>query len=770
MNFKTTYFLFGLLALMFLALAVSLFLTPPEATRAGYLFPSMHVEGTKLETDAIDRITIERKSPSASTIVAEKDGKNWRIVQPKTMAADKASLESLLFNLRGAKFDAEAKTPSWSSAGLNAPSRIITLEGSKRKFVLTIGEVTEGEDRGYAYAESSERKGQVLTIRKTDIRTALEELPHFRGKELLGDTTDINRLKLALGKKTPLELKRDKGIWSFVSPTAFGEAEPTDVLTILAGLNITHVDEKNSDFVKDGETDLAKYNLDPAQADVLRIEVWHDQSQAAAVVGTSKKEGEKYFAAIDDPTSKTRDIVKVAAGNVDKIVKWLDDPSSLRNKNLVKLQGNPDAVDVTNTFGLLEFRHADPVGDWKLYRGSSPGKVDPLEVRKLIDGLNRKDQVTGFPDPSKRKELGIDRPDAVVVKVWADSLEKPEAGKTERPVFKKDAKPVAELRFGLIQGDSVAVERKWGDVTSLVLVPKELLATVQQRPLDYYDRNVPPFNSGSAEENVIRVEIVRPGESYEVAREKATGPWKIVKPDALKGRTANEEVLRSLLSDLNRIMAKEIVAEKADPMDLAKDYDLEKPPLRVVITQTKDGKEVKQSFDFGKEKPGKGVYAKLGDNPAIYVVDSAVTAATKKDLRDPTVLAFEMDAVSSVTFSGWQKVVGSVLTRKIDRKGTTWETSDKDIKLDTDKVENLIRSLTRLQAEKFVPAGKGLAYTEGSFQVQITLNDKRVLTLKVGAEEGSAAYAESSELKGETVMIRADLFSGPRSAPAYFTK
>jgi hypothetical protein len=75
---------------------------------------------------------------------------------------------------------------------------------------------------------------------------------------------------------------------------------------------------------------------------------------------------------------------------------------------------------VTNTFGLLEFRHADPVGDWKLYRGSSPGKVDPLEVRKLIDGLNRKDQVTGFPDPSKRKELGIDRPDAVVVKVWAD--------------------------------------------------------------------------------------------------------------------------------------------------------------------------------------------------------------------------------------------------------------------------------------------------------------------------------------------------------------
>jgi hypothetical protein len=49
----------------------------------------------------------------------------------------------------------------------------------------------------------------------------------------------------------------------------------------------------------------------------------------------------------------------------------------------------------------------------------------------------------------------------------------------------------------------------------------------------------------------------------------------------------------------------------------------------------KDGKEVKQSFDFGKAKAGQRSVCEPGDNPAIYVVDTAVTAATKKDLRDP---------------------------------------------------------------------------------------------------------------------------------------
>jgi hypothetical protein len=85
-------------------------------------------------------------------------------------------------------------------------------------------------------------------------------------------------------------------------------------------------------------------------------------------------------------------------------------------------------------------------------------------------------------------------------------------------------------------------------------------------------------------------------------------------------------------------------------------------------------------------------------------------------------------------------------------------------------VDNLVRSISRLQAERFVPAAKGTAFAEGGFEIEVTLTDKKVLTLTVGAEEGASAYAVSSELKGEAVMVRADLFSAARAAPAYFSK
>ena len=38
----------------------------------------------------------------------------------------------------------------------------------------------------------------------------------------------------------------------------------------------------------------------------------------------------------------------------------------------------------------------------------------------------------GFPDPGERQKLGLDRADVVVVKVWADSLEKPGEKKDEK--------------------------------------------------------------------------------------------------------------------------------------------------------------------------------------------------------------------------------------------------------------------------------------------------------------------------------------------------
>lgn len=772
MNFKTTYFLFALLGLLVVVLAVTLFLGPTGPGGADHVFPSMHAKATRLDTDKITKVTI--KPAGEAEIVLEKvDEKNWRITAPRAMPADGSAVSSLLFNLREARVDPDSKPTNRKAAGLDTPSRVITMEGDERTFELKLGEVTPGEANAVVYAESSDRKGQLLAIKKPDVRTALEDLAHFRGKDLLGDTMDATGLKLSMGKKQPVELKKDKGSWAYVQPP-YGEADVGTLLTNLGNLTISHTDATTTDFVADAVPvgELGKYHLDAAREDVLRIEVRTKDGTTAALIGVGKKEGDRYFATVDDPKGKTRDVVKVSANSVEPFLKLLNEPGSLRNKNLVKLEGTPDAIDVKNRYGLLEFRKPEMARDWELYRDGKATKVDQNEVRFLIDAINRKDQAT-FPevDAKRRKELGLDGDNVIVVRVWSESLERPDEKMPGKPAFKKDAKPVAELRIGGREGDNVAVERIWGDDKTVVLVPKTLYDAVDKGPRDYIDKSMPAFNPGSAEENVTRVELTRDGTTYVVTREKAAGPWKIEQPANLKGRNANEQVVRDVLADLNRLRAVEIVAEKADEKELA-GWGLEKPPVKVVITVTKDRKDTKHEFAFGKERgAAKGHYAKLSDSPAVYVVEPNVVAGLKKELRDPTVVDFDLDKVQGVTFKGWQKVVGTVTTLTIDRKDRAWVVKDKaGFMLDPDRLERFLSSISKLQAERFATAGKGMDFKDGAFQVEVTLPDKKVITLTVGEEEGGLVYAQSSELKGETVMIKADLFKEVREKPAFFSK
>jgi hypothetical protein len=773
MNFKTTYFLFGLLVLMFVVLGVALFLGPTPPSGAGYVFPSLHASATKIDPNAFTRITIDRKQPAGEQIVLERvgDSNTWRITEPREMLADSMNVTNLLVNLHGAKFDTEAKPVSWRAAGLYTPSRIVTLEAGDRTFTLTIGEVTDGEDRALAFVESSERPGEVLVVRKGDIRSAVENLPHFRAKELLPDATDFDRLKLTQGSKPPLELKKSGSRWAYVTP-AYGEAELGDLLTTLSNVRVAYTDDETNDFVADGEKDLSKYHLDSSKAEVLTIEGQVGNRTLKALIGVSKKEGEKLFATtLATPDAKSFDIVKVSAASVERFTQLVETPGLLRDKNLVHLEGSPDAIDIKNAYGLIEFRRPTIERDWELYRGETRSKVDLTEVRKLIDALNRKDQILSFPDPDKRKELGLDGPNVIEVTVWENSLEPTKADDhtTTKPTLRKDAKPAAVLRIGSRQGDGVAVERIWGDSRTLALAPRELLTIVDQRPLDYFDKSLPAFNPGSAEEGVTRVEITRDGTTYDLNRDK-DGSWKLTQPEKYKNRNANEDVLRSLLGDLNRIRAREIIAEQADDKSLA-EYGLEKPAVRVVVTRKADEKETTHTFDFGKPRGTGAVYARISGSPAVYVVDTSVYAATARDLRDPTVLRFAPGDVASVRFKGWQKILGSASTLTVERKDGSWSVTDKsDFPLDTAKVEELLQSLSRLQAEKFVPVGQGFGFSEGGFEITITLKDKQVLTLLVGAEQGSSVFAQSSELKGETVLIRSQPFTGPRGAPAYFSK
>jgi hypothetical protein len=775
MNFKTTYILFGLLGLMLAVLGYVLYSGPSASPGEGFVFPSMRAKDKELKPDDVDKIVVVRKRSGEPDIVFERvDATTWKIVSPAETPADSRLLVGLVDQIRSAEIEKEGTVPSASKAGLDDPTRIITLHSKARLWALKVGDSTPGKQGAIVYVTSSDRPGKVLAVPKSALESALEGYEYYRAKELLGDNaTDIRAVKFTQGKKPPVELTKDKERWVMSQPP-YGDIEIGQLLELLTNLRVEHKDAKTTDFVKDGVTDLAEYNLD-AGKEVLRIDITRGEgdkkSTKSILVGTSKKVNEKSYYAALDADAKAKDIVKVSADSVAPILKWVEDPGAFRSKNLLALEAfrQPDAIVIKNSFGDLEFFRAEEKDPWQLYRGTSANNVDPLEVRKLVDELNKKGAVVSFLDPKRRKELGLEKPD-VTVRIYAESLEKPDAKKPGKPALKKDAKPAAELRFGLAEGANVAVERVWGNDSTLVMVPMSLLDQVRKGPMAYFDRSIPSFNPGSAEEGVTKVELTRDGQTFVVTRSAPTEPWKIEQPAALKGRTADAQAVRSMLGELNRLTAREIVAEKADAKDLAA-YNLLKPPVKVVVTLTKDGKPVPTTFDFGNEAGARGVYLKVGGKDAVYLVGNETLLPLKKELRDTAVFAFDPSKVTGVTVTGWKSQLGAAESLTFEQKDGTWTAKvPPTYPVDPAKVAAFVADLSRLRLERFVTTGKGLTLAEDALQVEVTLADKTVLELMVGAADGAGYFATSKQHPGDTFVVGKALFEEVRKGKGSFAK
>src|SRR5262249_17245508 len=152
--------------------------------------------------------------------------------------------------------------------------------------------------------------------------------------------------------KTTVALKKDGETWLLTTPDD-GPAEIGTLLTDLVNLKV----EKDTDYVADGVTDIKKIKgLPEALKETLRITVTRSggegegkkagTSSSSLVIGLAKKDKDNYFAFVGD--NKQKDVVRVSAARVAPILNILKDPSTLRNKNLVLLDGfkQPDAIDI----------------------------------------------------------------------------------------------------------------------------------------------------------------------------------------------------------------------------------------------------------------------------------------------------------------------------------------------------------------------------------------------------------------------------------------
>ncbi len=374
----------------------------------------------------------------------------------------------------------------------------------KREVKLNVGDDSPGKDKAVIYVTSSDRK-EVMAVKKTELDSVKKSLAEFRSRDLLSPAAgDIQAFTLSESSKDkvikgPIEMKKGgEERWSYIQPP-YGDAQatgadpaandkaPTNVQSVTSDISNLKV-ESDKDFVADDVTDLGKYHLDPAKDDIVRIEIERVEeiakdaegnkekktAKVALLVGVGKKVDDKsdqYYAYLDDPQHK--DIVKVSAKSVARFILLLDHKDALRDRNLVAL-GNfrkPDALDIKNSYGLLEFRRtSDTQKPWKLWRGDKSYTVDEPSVQALITALTAPNQVESFPEPSMKAQLGLDKPD-VTVTIWADSLpaeekkkdDKKDEKKATKPEPKDKDKPAFTLSFGFRKENSVAVERKRED-------------------------------------------------------------------------------------------------------------------------------------------------------------------------------------------------------------------------------------------------------------------------------------------------------------------
>jgi hypothetical protein len=842
MNFKTTSILFGIFIALLVTFAVALWQNP-EKVHSLTVMREMHDKANPMTDGDVDRIEIDRARPSAEKIVFVKDAqtKQWKITEPHTYRAN-SDVDTLVRQIYDAERDPDAgQLTDLKKAGLEPPAEVITLKKGDREVKLNVGDTSPGSANAVVYVTTSANPKEILAVKKNRLADLFKSINDFRSKDLLSSSpSGIQSVVLSEGKKGPIELKKvgEGDNWVYVRPP-YGKAEyaggfgaavpgkaPNGVQALLADLTKPRV-ENTSDFVADDVKDLAKFHLDK---DVLKIEIDRTDeistneegkkerktSHHVLLVGVSKKvekkkaeekKGEEKKDKEQKPDEEQPDqyyamlegeghVVKVSAKSVEPLRKLLDEPGALRDRNLVDTGGfkRPDAIDVKNGYGLLEFRRGtEPGKEWKLYRdkGETAHAVDSAAVEALVSLLTQKNVVTEFRDADQKKKLGLDNPDAPVVKVWLEGIaaEKEKDKKDAKPKLKEPDKPSVELRFGNLDGGSVAVERKFADEKegTIVLVPNRLLDQVREGPAAYLDRTLPPFAAlGDAAKDVTKVVIERGGTTTEVSREKPDAPWKIVKPEAQKGHTADAFAVENILRDLNGLRAEKLVTEKATEAKLG-EYGLRPPETKVTITLTKDGKPQTFEYDFGKEAAGQnGVYGKQSQGDTVYIVAKAKLEMLGKELQDPKVFSFDPAKVRELRVIGWHEKGRGTGELKVVRKDTgSWTVEQpKGNEVDTDKIRKLLDELSRLRADNFVSHSKdkpatteaqGLTAEKGALQVEVVVEVEKDKTekfdLTVGNLDGDKGYfATSSKLPGDVFDVRKDLFEGPKSKLAYFLK
>ncbi len=323
--------------------------------------------------------------------------------------------------------------------------------------------------------------------------------------------------------------------------------------------------------------------------------------------------------------------------------------------------------------------------DWKLTAPVST-PVERSKATALADDLGRLEAVEYVNDAPKAEDLakaGLDKPQLTV-----------------RIAFSGLAKPAQTLLIGKQREKKPEYFAKLAGGTSIFVVKKDVHDSIDKSSLDYRPTQLWTITP----DDLTELKIEQEQSGYELKRDGFN--WKIVKPfEAVSGPGQVQSIV-------DAIATLKLSGYQAHTLTNPAEYGLDRPRLKIEFTakeKDKAGKEqVKQrTLLLGKAVAGKPeLYAKLGDDSAVFRVPESVLLSTNKsalDLLDRQLLIADSQRIGKIERSG-----GGRMTAIRGDKGWKIQAGAVSFPADEPTIATMLRTWGFLQAEKIAAYGSNV--------------------------------------------------------------
>jgi Domain of unknown function (DUF4340) len=241
---------------------------------------------------------------------------------------------------------------------------------------------------------------------------------------------------------------------------------------------------------------------------------------------------------------------------------------------------------------------------------------------------------------------------------------------------------------------------------------------------------------------------------------KSGDDWQMVEPVAT---TPDSAEVSGLTTNLANLEVQEVIDE--NPADLD-EYGLATP--RVELTFKSGGQE-RRLLVGRKTPPGTDLYAKLADQPRVFLISSYLDSTFNKntfDLRDKKVLKIEGDNVDALAISTPER------TLRFTKAGGEWRLSAPiDARADSNAVNGIVSRLNTLQmksiAEAEPEALADFGLDKPAATVQIGSGSSQA-TLLIGKSAGDGVVFAKDHSKPAVVTIESTLLDEIKKEPGSF--